>query len=56
MKRIAIPAVVLFILIALLLRKRKVPSWFYPAVGVCYILFFWYFSTVLRYWHHFKTF
>ena len=40
MKRIAIPAVVLFILIALLLRKRKVPSWFYPAVGVCYILFF----------------
>lgn len=40
MKRIAIPAVVLFILIALLLRKRKVPSWFYPAVGVCCILFF----------------
>lgn len=40
MKRIAIPAVVLFILIALLLRKRKVPSWFYPAVGGCYILFF----------------
>lgn len=40
MKRIAIPAVVLFILIALLLRKRKVPNWFYPAVGGCYILFF----------------
>ena len=40
MKRIAIPAVVLFILIALLLRKRKVPSWFYLAVGGCYILFF----------------
>lgn len=46
MKRSAIPAVLLFILIALLLRKRKVPSWFYPAVGVCYILFFWYSSTV----------
>lgn len=40
MKRIAIPAVVLFILIALLLRKRKIPNWFYPAVGGCYILFF----------------
>ena len=40
MKRIAIPAVVLFILIALLLRKRKVPSWFYPAVGGFCILFF----------------
>lgn len=40
MKRSAIPAVLLFILIGLLLRKRKVPSWFYPAVGVCCILFF----------------
>lgn len=49
MKRIAIPAVVLFILIALLLRKRKVPSWFYPAVGVCYILFFLVFLYGVRY-------
>lgn len=40
MKRSAIPAVLLFILIGLLLRKRKVPSWLYPAVGVCCILFF----------------
>lgn len=40
MKRSAIPAVLLFILIALLLRKRKVPSWLYPTVGVCCILFF----------------
>lgn len=46
MKRIAIPAVVLFVLIALLLRKRKIPGWFYPAVGVCCILFFWHSSTV----------
>ena len=49
MKRIAIPAVVLFILIALLLRKRKVPSWFYPAVGVCCILFFLAFLYCVRY-------
>ena len=49
MKRIAIPAVVLFILIALLLRKRKVPSWFYPAVGGCYILFFLAFLYCVRY-------
>lgn len=40
MKRSAIPAVLLFILIGLLLRKRKVPSWLYPTVGVCCILFF----------------
>lgn len=40
MKRSAIPTVLLFILIALLLRKRKVPSWLYPTVGVCCILFF----------------
>ena len=40
MKRSAIPAVLLFILIGLLLRKRKVPSWFYPTVGVGFILFF----------------
>lgn len=40
MKRSAIPAVLLFILVGLLLRKRKVPSWLYPAVGVCCILFF----------------
>ena len=40
MKRSAIPAVLLFVLIALLLRKRKVPSWFYPTVGGFCILFF----------------
>ena len=49
MKRIAIPAVVLFVLIALLLRKRKVPGWFYPAVGVCCILFFLAFLYCVRY-------
>ena len=36
-------------MIALLLRKRKVPSWFYPAVGVCYILFFLVFLYCVRY-------
>ena len=40
MKRIAIPAVILFILIALFFRKRNVPGWFYPAVGCgCIVLF-----------------
>ena len=40
MKRSAIPAVLLFVLIALFFRKRKVPSWVYPTVGGCCILFF----------------
>ena len=61
MKRIAIPAVVLFVLIALLLRKRKVPGWFYPAVGVCCIPVFSgipllcalrrYFKVAEQFWH-----
>lgn len=46
MKRSAIPAVLLFVLIALFFRKRKVPSWVYPTVGGCCILFFWHFFTV----------
>lgn len=49
MKRSAIPAVLLFILIGLLLRKRKVPSWLYPTVGVCCILFFLAFLYGVRY-------
>ena len=49
MKRSAIPAVLLFILIGLLLRKRKVSRWLYPAVGVCCILFFLVFLYCVRY-------
>ena len=49
MKRSAIPAVLLFILIGLLLRKRKVPGWFYPAVGGGCILFFLVFLYCVRY-------
>lgn len=49
MKRSAIPAVLLFILIGLLLRKRKVSRWLYPAVGVCFILFFLVFLYCVRY-------
>lgn len=48
MKRSAIPTVLLFILIALLLRKRKVPGWFYPAVGGGCILFFLLFLYCVR--------
>lgn len=49
MKRSAIPAVLLFILIGLLLRKRKVSGRLYPAVGVCCILFFLVFLYCVRY-------
>ena len=49
MKRSAIPAVLLFVLLALLLRKRKVPSWFYPTVGGFCILFFLVFLYCVRY-------
>ena len=49
MKRSAILAVLLFILIGLLLRKRKVPGWFYPAVGGGCILFFLVFLYCVRY-------
>ena len=48
MKRIAIPAVVLFVMVGLLLRKRKMPGWFYPAVGVCYTVFFLVFIYCVR--------
>ena len=47
MKRIAIPAVVLFVLIALLLRKRKVPRLVLPGSGrLLHPVFFWHSSTV----------
>lgn len=49
MKRSAIPAVLLFVLLALLFRKRKVPSWFYPTVGGSCILFFLVFLYCVRY-------
>lgn len=49
MKRSAIPAVLLFILIGLLLRKRKVSGRLYPAVGMCCILFFLVFLYCVRY-------
>ena len=48
MKRSAIPAVVLFIMVGLLLRKRKLPDWFYPAVGVGCIVFFLVFIYCVR--------
>lgn len=40
LKRIAIPAVFLFIVVGLFLRERKVPNWFYPMVGVFWVAFF----------------
>ena len=48
MKRSAIPAVVLFIIVGLLLRKRKLPHWFYPVVGVGCIVFFLVFLYCVR--------
>lgn len=48
MKRIAIPAVVLFILVGLFFRKRHVPKWFYPAVGMLWIIFFLFFIYLIR--------
>ena len=48
MKRSAIPAVVLFIMVGLLLRKRKLPHWFYPVVGVGCIVFFLVFLYCVR--------
>ena len=49
MKRSAIPAVVLFIMVGLFLRKRKLPDWFYPVVGVGCIVFFLVFIYCVRY-------
>ena len=48
MKRSAIPAVVLFIIVGLLFRKRKLPHWFYPVVGVGCIVFFLVFLYCVR--------
>ena len=48
MKRSAIPAVVLFIMVGLLLRKRKLPHWFYPVAGVGCIVFFLVFLYCVR--------
>lgn len=48
MKRSAIPAVVLFIMVGLFLRKRKLPHWFYPVVGVGCIVFFLVFLYCVR--------
>ena len=48
MKRSAIPAVVLFIMVGLLLRKRKLPDWFYPVAGVGCIVFFLVFLYCVR--------
>lgn len=48
MKRSAIPAVVLFIMVGLLLRKRKLPDWFYPVAGVSCIVFFLVFLYCVR--------
>ena len=48
MKRSAIPAVVLFIMVGLFLRKRKLPDWFYPVVGVGCIVFFLVFIYCVR--------
>ena len=48
MKRSAIPAVVLFIMVGLLFRKRKLPDWFYPVAGVGCIVFFLVFLYCVR--------
>lgn len=40
MKRIAIPAVVLFIVVGWFFQKRNTPKWFYPLIGVIWTVFF----------------
>lgn len=48
MKRSAIPAVMLFALIGLFFKNRHVPKWFYPSVGVFWMVFFLVFIYCVR--------
>ena len=48
MKRSAIPAVMLFILVGCFFRKREMPRWFYPVVGTVFVLFFLVFIYCVR--------
>lgn len=48
MKRIAIPAVILFVLVGLFFRARKMPKWFYPMIGAAWTIFFLVFIYFIR--------
>lgn len=49
MKRGAIPAVILFSIVGLFFKNRKMPKWFYPAVGTCFVIFFLIYIYCVRY-------
>ena len=48
MKRGAIPGVILFILVVLFFKNKKMPQWFFPVVGVGFIAFFLVFIYCVR--------